>query len=41
MRYYGMTDIGKQRQENEDCIYVPDVTDDLRLFIVADGMGRS
>lgn len=39
MRFYGLTDKGKQRENNEDSIYVPAVTDDLKLFIVADGMG--
>lgn len=39
MRYYGMTDIGKQREENEDSIYVSNITDTLHLFIIADGMG--
>lgn len=39
MRFYGLTDRGKQRENNEDCIYVSNVTDDLKFFIVADGMG--
>ena len=39
MRFYGLTDRGKQRENNEDCIYVCNVTDDLKLFIMADGMG--
>ncbi len=39
MRFYGLTDRGKQRENNEDCIYVSNVTDELKLFIVADGMG--
>ena len=41
LRFYGLTDRGKQRENNEDCIYVCNVTDELKLFIVADGMGRS
>ena len=39
LRFYGLTDRGKQRENNEDCIYVCNVTDELKLFIVADGMG--
>lgn len=34
-----MTDIGKQRKDNQDEIYVPSVMEPLRLFIIADGMG--
>ena len=39
MQYYGLTDIGMQRKENQDRIYVPKDSDILGLFIVADGMG--
>ncbi len=39
MRYYGITDIGMQRKENQDRIYMPEINDDTKLFIVADGMG--
>jgi protein phosphatase len=39
MRFYGLTDIGRQRQENQDNIYLSKPEDDLKLFIVADGMG--
>ena len=39
LRFYGLTDRGKQRENNEDYIYVSNVIDDLKLFIVADGMG--
>lgn len=34
MKYFGATDIGNMRQNNEDCFYAKD-----DLFIVADGMG--
>lgn len=34
MKYFGATDIGKMRENNEDCFYAKD-----DLFIVADGMG--
>lgn len=36
MQFYGLTDIGKRRTENQDCI-VMDA--ELGLYIVADGMG--
>lgn len=39
MQYYGITDIGMQRKENQDRIYMPEIGDDTKLFIVADGMG--
>ena len=39
MQYYGATDIGMQRKENQDRIYLSDKLDDIKLFIVADGMG--
>jgi serine/threonine protein phosphatase PrpC len=34
MKYYGATDIGNMRENNEDSFYAED-----KLFIVADGMG--
>jgi protein phosphatase len=36
IRSYGMTDIGRRRKQNEDAFLR---NDDIRLFIVADGMG--
>jgi protein phosphatase len=39
MRFYGLTDRGRQRQENQDNIFLPNPADELKLFIVADGMG--
>ncbi len=39
MKFFGQTDIGMQRKENQDRIYVPEKADDLKLYIVADGMG--
>ncbi len=33
------TDIGKAREINEDYFYVPESKEQLKLFIVADGMG--
>ncbi len=39
MRYFGITDIGKARKENQDKIYLPDENSILKYFIIADGMG--
>lgn len=39
MQYYGITDIGIKRTENQDRIYFPESEKDAKLFIVADGMG--
>ena len=36
VRSYGLTDIGRRRQQNEDAFFR---NDEARLFIVADGMG--
>ena len=38
MRIYSGTSVGKIREKNEDYYYVSE--NDLKLFIVADGMGR-
>ena len=39
MQFYGVSDIGKKRSENQDKIYVVSEESDIKLFIVADGMG--
>ena len=39
MKVLVKTDVGKAREINEDAYYVPKNEDDLKLFIVADGMG--
>lgn len=39
MQFYGVSDIGKKRNENQDKIYVPEIDSEIKLFIVADGMG--
>lgn len=39
MKALAKTDVGKAREINEDSYYVPQEEDDLKLFIVADGMG--
>ena len=33
------SDVGKVRKENEDSFYTPLTTDELKLFLIADGMG--
>lgn len=38
MRIFSGTSVGKVREKNEDYYYVS--KNDLKLFIVADGMGR-
>ncbi len=40
MRAYAKTDIGKAREMNQDCYYVSKEINDMRLCILADGMGR-
>lgn len=39
MRILAKSDIGKARDMNQDCYYVSDLNDDIKLFILADGMG--
>lgn len=39
MKVFVKTDIGKARELNEDSYYIPEKDNDLKLFIVADGMG--
>ncbi|MBO5179209.1 MAG: Stp1/IreP family PP2C-type Ser/Thr phosphatase [Clostridia bacterium] len=39
MRFYGITDVGKERNKNEDIILIPKNSDDVQLFVLADGMG--
>ena len=39
MRFYGISDIGKSRKENQDRIYLPTEKNELKYFIIADGMG--
>lgn len=39
MRFYGITDVGRERSINEDYISVPKSSEDLQMFILADGMG--
>ncbi len=39
MRFYGLTDVGVKRENNEDSISLPSENDGIKLFILADGMG--
>lgn len=39
MQYYGVSDIGRKRKENQDRIYLPKEECEPKLFILADGMG--
>lgn len=39
MKVFVKTDIGKARELNEDAYYIPENDKDLKLFILADGMG--
>lgn len=39
MRIQGKSDIGKAREMNQDSFYVSEDNDEIKLFILADGMG--
>ena len=39
MKLGACTDIGKVRKENEDSFYTPSLEDEIKLFLVADGIG--
>lgn len=39
MSYFGLSDIGRSRKDNQDRIYLPTEKNDLKYFILADGMG--
>ena len=39
MKVFAKTDIGRMRNMNQDCIYIPPKDDPLNLYILADGMG--
>ena len=39
MRVFAGTDIGKARDMNQDCYYISSPEDNLKLYIIADGMG--
>lgn len=39
MRILAKSDVGRVRETNQDSFYVSDLNDDIKLFILADGMG--
>lgn len=39
MNFYGLTDIGRKRQNNEDCYGIYRIADNAFLLLVCDGMG--
>ncbi len=39
MRILAKSDVGRARENNQDSYYVSDLKDDIKLFILADGMG--
>lgn len=39
MKAFASTDIGKVREMNQDSYYISDENDEIKLYIVADGMG--
>lgn len=39
MNFYGATDIGMSRKNNQDAIYLCDEFENLKYFVIADGMG--
>ncbi|MBR6033160.1 MAG: Stp1/IreP family PP2C-type Ser/Thr phosphatase [Clostridia bacterium] len=39
MKAFSKTDIGKMRNMNQDCIYVSPDDENIKLYILADGMG--
>jgi protein phosphatase len=39
MKFAAISDIGKVRKVNEDCFYVPEDSDKIKLFLIADGIG--
>ena len=39
MIFGACSDVGKVRKENEDSFYIPEINDDLKLFLIADGIG--
>ncbi|MBE7091567.1 MAG: Stp1/IreP family PP2C-type Ser/Thr phosphatase [Clostridiales bacterium] len=39
MEYFGLSNKGKVRGNNEDFFHIPQNDDDIKMFIVADGMG--
>ncbi|MFR8103643.1 MAG: hypothetical protein ACLU8F_00930 [Clostridia bacterium] len=40
MKAFAKTDIGKARDMNQDYYYISQPEDSVKLYILADGMGR-
>lgn len=41
MKFYGASDVGKQRMENQDCFGIFDILPGITVCVVCDGMGGS
>lgn len=39
MNFFGLTDIGRTRKQNQDSIFICDDFENVKYFIIADGMG--
>ena len=39
MKCFAKTDLGKARELNEDSYYIPAEENELRIYMLADGMG--
>ena len=39
MRVLAKSDIGRAREMNQDSFYIPDANSQIKLYILADGMG--
>ena len=39
MKFFGLTDIGRTRKQNQDSIFICDDFENVKYFIIADGMG--
>lgn len=39
MKVFAKTDVGKLRDMNQDCYYISNTTEQLNLYVIADGMG--
>jgi len=39
VKFFGLTDIGRTRKQNQDSIFICDDFENVKYFIIADGMG--
>ena len=39
MKFWAYSDVGKVRKDNEDSFYIPSQDDEIKLFLIADGIG--